>query len=132
MTQYCKVGGVIESAPLCQSHQVSSPSIAFLIEPSGEIEVVGSFDKFAATEYVHAGCFYPQQSLQAMNLYTLCRAIGEVLYDKGLIGHVTVDLVSFPNPADPKAHPLFWAVDINNELCDNASICYFFDILMEG
>jgi hypothetical protein len=55
-----------------------------------------------------------------------------VLYEKGVMGHVTIDLVSFPNPNDPKAHPLFWAVDINCELCENATICSFFDILMEG
>jgi IQ domain-containing protein H len=67
-----------------------------------------------------------------MNIYTLCESISQVLYQKGVFGHVTIDLVSFPNPNDPKAHPLFWAVDINNELCDNANICSFFDILMEG
>ena len=55
-----------------------------------------------------------------------------VLYEKGIIGHVTVDLVSFPNPAEPQGHPLFWAVDINTTLSDYASICSFFDILMEG
>ena len=67
-----------------------------------------------------------------MNLFTLCESIANVLYEKGVMGHVTIDLVSFPNPNDPKAHPLFWAVDINNELCENATICSFFDILMEG
>jgi len=30
-----------------------------MIEPSGEIELIGSFDKFAAKEYVNAGCFFP-------------------------------------------------------------------------
>ena len=49
-----------------------------------------------------------------------------------MIGHVTVDLVSFPNPTEPNSHPLFWAVDISAQLSDNASICFFFDILMEG
>ena len=67
-----------------------------------------------------------------MNLTTLCESIANVLYEKGLIGHVTIDLVSFPNPSDPNAHPLFWAVDINNELSENAAISSFFDILMEG
>ena len=67
-----------------------------------------------------------------MNLRALCRTIGDLLYEKGMIGNVTIDLVSFPNPTDPKAHPLFWAVDLSNELSDNAAICYFFDILMEG
>ena len=58
--------------------------------------------------------------------------MGESLYEKGVIGHVTIDLVSFPNIEDPKQHPFFWAVDINCELTDYAAICYFFDILMEG
>jgi len=67
-----------------------------------------------------------------MNLYTLCESVATQLYSKGIMGHVSIDLVSFPNPTDPKAHPLFWAVDINCNLCDFASICWFFDILMEG
>ena len=67
-----------------------------------------------------------------MNLTTLCESVANALYEKGLIGHVTIDLVSFPNPSDPNAHPLFWAVDINNELSENAAISSFFDILMEG
>ena len=67
-----------------------------------------------------------------MNLKTLCASVGNVMYEKGIIGHITIDLVSFPNPTDPKAHPLFWAVDINQELTDNAAITCFFEILMEG
>ena len=132
ITNFCKVGGVIEAAPLCSSMMVSSPSISFMIQPDGKLQIIGSFEKFAATEYVNAGCFFPQTSLPAMNIFTLCESISNVLYEKGVIGHVTIDLVSFPNPNDPKAHPLFWAVDINNELSDNATICSFFDILMEG
>lgn len=129
---FCKVGGVIEAAPMCQSSQVQSPSVSFLIEPNGQIQVVGSYDKFAASDFVNAGCFFPQKSLPAMNLKTLCRSVGQVMFDQGIIGHVTIDLVSFPNPNDPKAHPLFWAVDLNQELTDNAAITTFFDILMEG
>lgn len=33
-----------------------------------------------------------------MNMMTISRSIGEVLYEKGIIGHVTVDLISFPDP----------------------------------
>ena len=49
-----------------------------------------------------------------------------------MIGHVTVDLVTFPHPKEPTAEPLFWAVDINASLSDYAAITLFFDILMEG
>ena len=29
--QFCKIGGVIEAAPLCNSASVNSPSISFMI-----------------------------------------------------------------------------------------------------
>jgi hypothetical protein len=76
-----------------------------------------------------------------MNLMTISKAIGSVLYEKGVIGHVTIDLVSFPDPAalanpeqykNSPPHPLFWATDINCGLSDYATVCLFFDILMEG
>ena len=63
---------------------------------------------------------------------TLSKSIGDVLYEKGIIGHVTVDLVSFPDPTSPDSHPLFWATDINCHLTDYASVTFFFDFLMEG
>jgi hypothetical protein len=34
-----------------------------------------------------------------MNLMTISNAIGSILYEKGVIGHITVDLISFPDPA---------------------------------
>jgi hypothetical protein len=49
-----------------------------------------------------------------------------------MMGHICIDFVSFPNPEDPSSQPCFWAVDITNEMTDNAAICSFFDILMEG
>lgn len=46
------------------------------------------------------------------------------------MGHVTVDLVSFPDPTSPNAHPLFWAIDLNCQMTDYAAACSFFDFLM--
>ena len=109
---------------------MSSPSLSFLIEPDGEIELIGSMDRFASKEFINAGCFFPQQSLPNMNMKTICSSIGEVLYEKGVIGHVTVDLVSFPDPTQPNAHPLFWAVDLNCHMTDYAAACFFFDFLL--
>ena len=111
---------------------MTSPSVSFLIEPNGDIELIGSFDKFAASEYVNAGCFFPQKSLPNMNLQTLCHSLGSVLYEKGVMGHVTVDLISFPDPTSESAHPLFWAVDINCFMTDYAASVMTFDLLMDG
>ena len=65
------------------------------------MQLIGSMDRFAAREYVNAGCFFPQKSLPNMNMMTISKSIGDVLYEKGVIGHVTVDLVSFPDPTSP-------------------------------
>ncbi len=109
---------------------MSSPAISFFIEPDGNIQLVGSYDRFSAKDYVNAGCFFPQTSLPNMNMMTISKSIGEILYEKGLIGHITVDLVSFPDPTSPNSHPLFWAIDLNCGMTDYSSACYFFDFLM--
>jgi len=132
MASFCRVGGIIEAAPTCMRHQMASPSIAFFIEPDGNTQIVGSMDRINAQMHVNAGCFFPQQSLPNMNMMTICKSIGDILYEKGVIGHVTVDLVSFPDPTSPNAHPLFWAIDLNCSMTDYASACTFFDFLMEG
>lgn len=73
MQEFCRVGGVIEAAPpLCQLNQLQSPTVSFLIEPDGKIELVGSYDKFAGSEFVNAGCFSPQTSLPSIDLLKIC------------------------------------------------------------
>jgi len=65
-------------------------------------------------------------------LLKICGTVGDYLYTHGVFGHVSLDLVSFPNVESPGQHPFFWAVDISLQLTDQASVCYFFDMLMEG
>ena len=133
ITRFCAVGGVIECAPpLCALNQLNFPSVCFMIEPDGNVRLVGSYDKFSSSEFVNAGCFFPQTSLPAIDLTKICQSVGEALYERSVIGHVTIDLLSFPNTEDPTSHPYFWAIDINCELTDFAAVTYFFDILMEG
>ena len=102
------------------------------IEPDGNVKLVGSYDKFSGQEFVNAGCFAPQTSLPQIDMQKICQTVGSALYDKGVMGHATIDLVRFPNTEDPKAHPFFWAIDICCELTDYAAVMLFFDILMEG
>lgn len=62
----------------------------------------------------------------------MSKSIGDILYEKGVFGHVTVDLISFPDPTGNTPHPLFYAVDINCYMTDYAASVYPFDLLMEG
>jgi hypothetical protein len=42
-----------------------------------------------------------------MNLMTICKSIGDILFEKRVIGHASVDLVAFPDPTNSNAHLLF-------------------------
>ena len=63
INHFCRIGGVIEAAPICASNQLASPSISFFLEPDGEVTLVGSFDKFPVKEYVNGGCFFHPTSI---------------------------------------------------------------------
>jgi len=73
IAKFCSIGGVIECAPpLCALNQLNFPSVSFLIEPDGFVKLVASYDKFAASDMVNAGCFFPQTSLPAIDLTKIC------------------------------------------------------------
>lgn len=60
LARFCKNGGVIECAPpLCPLSQLNYPSVSFLIEPDGQVNLLGSFDKVQGNEFVNFGCFFP-------------------------------------------------------------------------
>ena len=93
--RYCKVGGVIEAVPMCPPGHIGKPSVSFFIEPHGNIEFKGSYDKFEATKYVNAGMFYPQTNIAPEKVFDTAMRVGKLLYSKGVMGHVTIDFVSF-------------------------------------
>ena len=49
MKRFCKVGGVIEATPMCPSSQLSMPSVSFFIEPDGNTQLIGTYDRIEAT-----------------------------------------------------------------------------------
>jgi len=60
LQMFCQGGGVIEAAPpMCQVNQLNSPSVSFLIEPDGEITLIGSFDRFSGSQFINCGSFFP-------------------------------------------------------------------------
>ena len=128
---FCKRGGVIEAMP-STSVDTHSPSVSFLIEPDGKIQVIGSYDRFNGKEFLNAGCFYPQTSLPDINLESLSNAVGQSLYSKGIMGYITVDLLSFPYKSEESSHPLFWGIGLSCFLNNYTTYIQFFEFLMNG
>ena len=130
--EFTRVGGVIEACPSAPFNRMQGVKVSFCIYPDGEIKLIGAFDKLESRKYVSSGYLFPQSSLPNMNLQMLAESIGSVLIEKEIIGHVSVDLVAFPDESGKSNHPLFWAVDLDCNLTDSASVMTFFDFLMEG
>jgi IQ domain-containing protein H len=132
LKEFTRVGGVIEASPLCASNKIQSAKVTFCIYPDGNIALIGAYDKLEPRKYISGGYFFPQTSLPNMNLQMLAVSIGNVLYEKDVIGYVNVDLVSFPDDSEKSGHPLFWAVDLDCSASDSGAVMHFFDFLMEG
>ena len=139
ITKFVQKGGVIEAAPNCSPAQVSSSSIGFVIDPVGEVEVLGSYDKFFAHEYVSCGFFSPQKSIPNLNLQAICETVGKSLYSQGVFGFASLDIISFPDSSAKKpekkengAGRIFWAVDLNCYMTNYVASTLFFDFLMKG
>jgi hypothetical protein len=139
ITKFVQKGGVIEAAPNCSPSQISSSSVGFVIDPVGEVEVLGSYDKFFAHEYVACGYFSPQKSIPNLNLQALCETIGKALFEQGVFGYASIDIISFPDPAtkkqdkkDSPSNRIFWAVDLNCYMTTYVASTLFFDFLMRG
>jgi IQ domain-containing protein H len=132
LKEFTRVGGVIEASPAATATKIQGVKVCFTIEPDGTITLVGAFDKVESRKYVTSGFMFPQSSLPNMNLQMLAASIGNVLYEKEVIGSVSVDLVSFPDETGRSGHPLFWAVDLDCACLDVSSVMTFFDFLMEG
>jgi len=69
------------------------------------------------------------------NIQSISNAVGKELYEKGIIGYISLDLISFPNPNSPLSHPLFWynlrrGIDLDCYMTDQTAVTFFFDFLM--
>ena len=76
MLNFCRKGGIIEGMPNCLQSSQRSSAIFFLIEPSGAMQLLGSYDKIAAKEFVNIAAIFPQTSLPGINLEAVIKTIG--------------------------------------------------------
>lgn len=67
-----------------------------------------------------------------MNLELLCKAVGKVLFKRGIIGYITIDLISFPDNSGQSNHPLFWAIGMDSYHNNYSAACDYFYFLVKG
>ena len=106
--------------------KIQSPSVFFKIDPTGEMEVLASYDKIQVRNFVNVACRAPQTSIPNLNLESICSDLAKVLYYKGLFGYFTLDLIVFPDPTKRNGQKLFWAIGLDCFLGNYSSACVYF------
>lgn len=69
--EFIRKGGMIEAAPGITQKELGTPGISFFIEPNGEIEFLGSFEKICGGLMTPVGYEMPQQSLPNIDVKNL-------------------------------------------------------------
>ncbi|XP_069842085.1 IQ domain-containing protein H isoform X2 [Dendropsophus ebraccatus] len=105
-------GGVIEAFPPAES--ITCLTIDLLINPDGEIQVLSCGDQIHGTSPLQCvGSSVPQCSVPPDILTSMCHSIGEACKTRGVLGYVSVELLTFIDPQSLEQE--IWATDL--DLC---------------
>jgi hypothetical protein len=74
-----------------------------LIEPDGQMQLLGTYDKIALRPQVNGGCIYPQSVLPSFDAEAMAEMLARSLYkEQGIFGFVSVDFLTFKDPKFPQ------------------------------
>lgn len=90
-------GGVIEAYP--PSDSVTCLTVDLLVEPGGEIRMLSCGDQLHRPGVLEVpGCSVPQSSVCPDILYSICMRIAKACQERNILGHFSLDLVTFLEP----------------------------------
>ncbi|KAM9311942.1 IQ domain-containing protein H [Gastrophryne carolinensis] len=105
-------GGIIEAYPPADS--ITCLTVDLLINPSGEIQIVSCGDQIhGASPLQCVGSSVPQCSMPPEVLTSICVRIGEACKARGVLGYLSVELITFIDPHSLEQQ--IWATDL--DLC---------------
>ncbi|XP_046721051.1 IQ motif-containing protein H [Silurus meridionalis] len=105
-----KKGGVIEAYPPINS--VTCMSVDLLVEPGGGVRMLSCGDQLHGPGFLQvAGFTVPQSSVCPDVLYSICMRIGKACQERHILGHFSLDLVTFLEPGTLEKQ--VWAVDLD-------------------
>ncbi|XP_066449028.1 IQ domain-containing protein H isoform X2 [Eleutherodactylus coqui] len=105
-------GGVIEAFPPAES--ITCLTIDLLIAPDGEIQMLSCGDQIHSSNPLQSvGSSVPQCSVPPDILTSMCNNIGEACKTRGILGYLSIELLTFIDPQSLEQQ--IWATDL--DLC---------------
>ena len=117
--------GIIECCPTKDLDGIMGrPCIPMLIEPNGKVKILPTFEKINVDNFKNILCTSPQKCIDSSEMAQLADKIGNFLFNRGIVGYITVDCIIFHNGKKV----LYWCVDMKygftQTICD-IQFCYF-------
>ena len=94
--EFLNQGGIIEGVP--PSESTTALTVDVLIEPDGAINILSSGDQICSAPFEVWGVSVPQSSVPADQLAKAVRGVASSCRARGIIGHFSVDFVTFIDP----------------------------------
>ncbi|XP_053319756.1 IQ domain-containing protein H [Spea bombifrons] len=122
-------GGIIEAFPPAES--ITCLTVDLLIKPDGESEMVSCGDQIHGTSPLErVGSSVPQCSVPPSTLTSICNSIGEACKVRGILGYLSVDLLSFIDPQSLEQK--VWATDLDICYSDQLAMTQLLLYLTDG
>ncbi|XP_066541844.1 IQ motif-containing protein H isoform X2 [Hoplias malabaricus] len=128
LEHFLKEGGVIEAYP--PSDSVTCLTVDLLVEPEGEVRMLSCGDQLHGPEALEvAGFTVPQSSVCPNTLYSICMCVGQACLQRRILGHLSLELVTFLKPGTLEQQ--VWAVDLDIGYSDQLAMTQLM-LLMTG
>lgn len=95
---YLLSGGSIEAHP--PSDSITSLTADILLKPDNSYTLLSTWDHIHSLPFYIWGGSVPQCSVDHNELNTIIDKISNAALERGLIGHVSIDFVTFISPTD--------------------------------
>uniref|UniRef100_A0A8C1MGG5 IQ motif containing H n=1 Tax=Cyprinus carpio TaxID=7962 RepID=A0A8C1MGG5_CYPCA len=110
LEHFLREGGVIEAFP--PSDSVTCLTVDLLVEPGGDVCMLSCGDQLRGPSGLEVvGCTVPQTSICPDVLHSICTRVGQACQKRSIMGHISLDLVTFLDPSNLEQQ--VWAIDLD-------------------
>ncbi|XP_051580204.1 IQ motif-containing protein H-like [Myxocyprinus asiaticus] len=110
LEHFFREGGIIEAYP--PSDSVTCLTVDLLVEPGGDVRMLSCGDQLRGASGLEVvGCTMPQTSICPDVLHSICTRVGQACQQRSIMGHLSLDLVTFLEPSNLEQQ--VWAIDLD-------------------